>query len=162
MDEQTESKNYIRNSEKDLVAKIKQNPHKWSSKSMKFEMTTETSSTPSVGVKLVKNYDAADHKFILNGPFHSDGNEWQWKNLGKIRMYKNFKLSLEWKMNSYPGNYEFFKIGNWFILSTRQATNGTGYILGLQQRNGLFNDGYLHDTNQEPFSIQMGQWNKEF
>ena len=85
MYEEAESKTCIRTKEKDLVAKIKQNPHKWSSNSMKFKMTTETSSKQSVGVKFLINSDhESDHKFF--GPFHSDGNEWQWKTLGKIRM----------------------------------------------------------------------------
>merc|ERR1712227_253112 len=101
--------------EKDLLEKIKQNPHKWSSNSLKFKMTTETSLTPSVGVEILKNSQiseisgesvmrnssnqnlqnekTSDHKFT--GPFHSDGLSLE--TLGKIRIYKNFKLSLEWK-----------------------------------------------------------------
>ena len=55
MDEETESKTRIRNAEKDLLAKIKQNPHKWSSTSMKFKMTVGTSSTPRIGVEILKN-----------------------------------------------------------------------------------------------------------
>ena len=92
MDEGSESKTRIRNVEKDLLAKIKQNPHKWSSNSLKFKMTTETSSTPSIGVDILKNSQnseisgesvmrnlsnqnpqngkSSDHKFT--GPFHSD------------------------------------------------------------------------------------------
>ena len=113
MDEETESKTRIRNAEKDLLANIKQNPHKWSSNSLKFKITTETSSTPSVGVEILKksqysensgesvmsnlsnqnlqNEKSSDHKFT--GPFHSD--DFGWKTLGKIMIYKNFKLSLE-------------------------------------------------------------------
>ena len=181
MDEVSESKTRIRNAEKDLLAKIKQNPHKWSSHSLKFKMTTETSSTPSVGVEILKNSQyseisgesvmrnlsnqklqngkSSDHKFT--GPFHSDGDDW--KTLGKIMIYKNFKLSLERKMKSHPGgNWAFVDIGNWFGLSTRKADNGTGYILRLKQNNGLYNDDYNHDTNQEPFQIHMEQWLKEF
>jgi len=181
MDEETESKTRIRNAEKDLLSKIKQNPHKWSSNSLKFKMTSETSSTPSVGVEIQKNSQSSeisgesvianlsnhnlqnekssDHKFT--GPFHSD--ETGLKTLGKIMIYKNFKLSLEWKMKSYPGNdYVFLGIGDWFYLSTRKANNGTGYILCLIQRNGLYNDNLWYDTNQEPFQIHMGQWLKEF
>ena len=145
MDEETESKTRIRNAEKDLLAKIKQNPHKWSSNSVKFKMTTETSSTPSVGVEILNNSQSSeisgesvmrnlsnqnpqngkssDHKFT--GPFHSDG--FGRKTLGKIMIYKNFKLSLEWKMKSYPGNnyyYPFLRIGGWFGLSSRKADNG--------------------------------------
>ena len=183
MDEETESKTRIRNAEKDLLAKIKQNPHKWSSISLKLKMTTGTSSTPSVGVEIIKNSQysensgesvmrnlsnqnlqnekSSDHKFT--GPFHSDGEGTRWKTLGKIMIYKNFKLSLEWKMKSYPGdNYAFLRIGGWFGLSTRKADNGTGYILRLKQTNGLYNDNDRHDTNQEPFQIHMRQWLKEF
>ena len=93
MDEVSESKTRIRNAEKDLLAKIKQNPHKWSSISLKLKMTTGTSSTPSVGVEIIQNLQSSeisgesvmrhlsnqnlqnekssDHKFT--GPFHSDG-----------------------------------------------------------------------------------------
>ena len=179
MDEETESKTRIRNAEKDLLAKIKQNPHKWSSNSMKFKMTTETSSTPSISVEILNNSQyseisgesvmrnlsnqnlqnekSSDHKFT--GPFHSDG--YGSKTLGKIMIYKNFKLSLEWKMKSYPGDdWAFLRIRDWFGSSTRKADNGTGYILCLWQKNGLSNG--WHDTNQEPFQIHMGQWLKEF
>jgi len=55
MDEETKAKTRIRDTEKDLLEKIKQNPHKWSSNSLKFKMTTETSLTPSVGVEILKN-----------------------------------------------------------------------------------------------------------
>ena len=55
MNEGSESKTRIRNAEKDLLAKIKQNPHKWSSNSVKFKMTTGTSSAPSIGVEIIKN-----------------------------------------------------------------------------------------------------------
>jgi len=144
-------------------------------------MTTETSSTPSIGVDILKNSQyseisgesvmrnlsnqnlqngkSSDHKFT--GPFNSDGNS-IWKTLGKIMIYKNFKLSLEWKMKSYPGGHAFLVIGDWFCLSTRKADDGTGYILRLSQKNGLHNDNTFHDTNQEPFQIHMGQWLKEF
>ena len=185
MDEETESKTRIRNAEKDLLSKIKQNPHKWSSNSMKFKMATETSSTPSVGVEILKNSQyseisgesvmanlsnhnlqnekSSDHKFT--GPFHSDNGNMlsYWKTLGKIMIYKNFKLSLERKMESHPrSDWAFLWIEDWFGLSTRKADNGTGYILRLYQNNGLYNDNDYHDTNQEPFQIHMGQWLKEF
>ena len=162
MDEETESKTRIRNAEKDLLANIKQNPHKWSSNSVKFKMTTGTSSAPSIGVEIIKNSHisgesvmtnlsnqnlqsgkSSDHKFA--GPFHSDGNGSRRKILGKIMIYKNFKLSLEWKMKSHPR--DFLLIGYWFGLSTRKADNGTGYILRLMQNNGLYNDKCNHDTN---------------
>ena len=179
MDEETEAKTRIRNTEKDLLAKIKQNPHKWSSNSLKFKMTTETSLTPSVGVEILKNSQiseisgesvmrnlsnqnlqnekTSDHKFT--GPFHSDKYGLYWKTLGKIRIYKNFKLSLEWKMKSYPVvSLKFLLIGDWFGLSTRKADNGTGYIFRLNQKNDL----YFYDTNQKPFQIKKGQWHKEF
>ena len=185
MDEETESKTRIRNAEKDLLSKIKQNPHKWSSNSLKFKMTSETSSTPSVGVDILKNSQyseisgttvmrnlsnqnlqngkSSDHKFT--GPFYSDGNS-IWKTLGKIMIYKNFKLSLEWKMKSYPGGYAFLVIGDWFCLSlklsTKKADDGTGYILCLCQNNGLYNNNLSYNTNQEPFQIHMEQWLKEF
>ena len=74
-------------------------------------------------------------------------------------IYKNFKLSLEWKMKSHT-DWTFLWIGDWFGLSTRKADNGTGYFLRLKQHNGLFN--CYHDTNEEPFQIHMGQWLKEF
>ena len=182
MDEETESKTRIRNAEKDLLSKIKQNPHKWSSNSLKFKMTSETSSTPSVGVEIQKNSQSSeisgesvianlsnhnlqnekssDHKFT--GPFHSDGEGKRWKTLGKIMIYKNFKLSLEWKMKSYPGNASFLWIGDWFGLSTRKAGNGTGYILCLCQNNGLYNNNLSYNANQGPFQIHLGQWLKEF
>ena len=182
MAEETESKTRIRNAEKDLLAKIKQNPHKWSSNSLKFKMTTETSSTPSIGVEILENSQyseisgesvmtnlsnqnlqnekSSDHKFT--GPFYSDGTG-SWKTHGKIMIYKNFKLSLEWKMKSYPGdNWTFLCIGDWFRLSTRKADNGTGYILRLCQNNGLYNNNFSYNTNQEPFQIHMEQWLKEF
>ena len=186
MDEETEAKNRIRNTEKDLLEKIKQNPHKWSSNSLKFKIKTETSLAPSVGIEILKNSQiseisgesamrnlsnqnlqnekTSDHKFT--GPFHSDG--CGRKTLGKIRIYKNFKLSLEWKMKSNHDiwimtfGFTFLWIGNWFDLSLRKADNGTGYIFELKQKNGLYNNYNRNDTNQKPFQIQMGQWLKEF
>ena len=188
MDEETEAKTRIRNAEKDLLAKIKENPRKWSSNSLKFEMKTETSLTPSVGVEILKNSQiseisdesvtrnlsnqnlqnekTSDHKFT--GPYHSDENGYRCKTLGKIRIYKNFKLSLEWKMKSNHDiwimtfGFTFLWIGNWFDLSLRKADNGTGYILVLYQENGLYNNDNWNDTNHEPFQIEMGQWLKEF
>jgi len=177
MDEETKAKTRIRDTEKDLLEKIKQNPHKWSSNSLKFKMTTETSLTPSVGVEILKNSQiseisgesvmrnssnqnlqnekTSDHKFT--GPFHSDGLSLE--TLGKIRIYKNFKLSLEWKMKSHE-EVGFLLIGDWFGFSLRKADNGTGYIFRLYQKNGLYN--FYNDTNKEPFQIEMGQWHKEF
>ena len=64
MDEETESKTHIRNAEKDLLAKIKQNPHKWSSNSMKFQMTTETSSAPNVGVEIIRNSQYSENSGV--------------------------------------------------------------------------------------------------
>ena len=181
-DEKIKAIIHIRDTEKDLLAKIKQNPHKWSSNSLKFKMTTETSLTPSVGVEILKNSQiseisgeptmrnfsnqnlqnekTSDHKFT--GPFHSDRYGLYRKTLGKIRIYKNFKLSLEWKMKSNHDGFTFLWIGNWFDLSLRKADNGTGYIFLLKQKNGLYNNYNRNDTNQKPFQIQMGQWLKEF
>ena len=156
MNEETESKMRIRNAERDLLSKIKQNPHKWRSHSMKFKVTTETSSTPSVGVQNLPNGKWSDHNFT--GPFDSDRNVW--KTVGRILMYENFELSLELKMKSFDWGY-FLRIGNWFGLSLEKADNGTGYFLRLLQKNGLHSDGWL-DTNQEPFQIHMRQWLKEF
>ena len=160
MDEGCYSKSRIRDAEKDWLAKIKQNPHKWNSKSWKFEMTTGISSTPSVGVKILKTFFDCN----FTGPFNSDVNGVRWKTLGKIRIHKNFTLSLEIKMNNYPGNnWRFLLIGDWFGLAFRKADNGHGYILRLFQNNGLYNQGPdYNDTNQTPFSIHFGQWLKEF
>ena len=116
--------------------------------------TTSESVMRNLPNQNLQNEKSSDDNFT--GPFHSFNCIVEWKTLGKIMIYKNFKLSFEWKMKSYDAG-GFFRIENWFYLVNKAMEP---FIICLKQDNGLYKD--CHVTNQVPFPIHMGQWLKEF
>ena len=70
-------------------------------------------------------------------------------------------------MKSYPGRSSFLWIGGWFGLETRKADNGTGDILLLCQKNGLYRISYTMTTapvtpTKSPFKFTWGNGSRNF
>ena len=137
----------IRDEEKLLLEMIGKNPHRWTSKSLEFNITSsQTNKSPNVDVKVL--WSRSELKFI------DQINPSGCKAVGQVNCYENFELSFEFKRNMNGFN-SFFEIGEWFGFQFNR--DGTGCFLRL---NDLYKDQKYHEITSEIFNLH--KWYKEF
>ena len=146
----------IRNAEQDQRARE-------NDRSPRFEV--EISQSISFNVELSQKFSE------LNMVGTVTPNGYSRKIVGQVKCYKNFDLSFECEFYKDSQTDGSIMIGDWFDLNFGQVNeygDGNRYMMFLKQDNGLSseknqryrNDGLKYDICR-PFTIKVGQWNKE-
>ena len=157
---ENESTALIRDEERLLLEMIGKNPHKWTGKSLEFNITsseTKTVETPTVDVEILRS-SIYDELFRSELKVISPINPKGCNTVGHVHTevsvrYKKFELSFDFKRNMNGYNC-FFEIGQWFGLLF--SKDGTDCCLRLYD---LYNDNKYHEITSESFDVH--QWYKE-
>ena len=143
----------IRDEERLLLKMIGKNPHKWTSKTLEFNITSsETKTSPTVDVEILRS-SIYDELLRSELKFKDQINPKGWKTVGHVNCYSDFELSFDFKRNMNGYNC-FFEIGQWFGLLF--SKDGTDCCLRLYD---LYNDNKYHEITSESFDVH--QWYKE-
>lgn len=141
-----ESRALIRNEERLLLEMITKNPHKYTSETLKFIITSyDTKSAPNIIVEISKSFS----ELKIADQIHPLG----WKSVGQVKCNGTFELSFELK-RIINGFNCFFDIGEWFGLQF--SKNGNACFLRFYD---IFNDKKYHEITSKNLNLQ--QWYKE-
>ena len=136
----------------DLLEKVRKNPKKWNSRSLKFKIESgDDLSAPSVAVQLLRVF----YEITLPGPWTPNAS--LGLTIQRIRCHENFELSFEFMMVGHNEGQILLTIGNWFGLNLKYPGENTIYTLQLKQANGLYDD----YTDIIDCAIRAGMWQKE-
>ena len=144
----------IKNEENVLMEKIKQNPEKWSSKSLKVKInSSESTALANVGVEFLKFFSEVH----AVGPFNRSG----YQIFGELSCFQSIELSYEFKLDAKDGTFLSILIGSWFGLVINVINPPLRYKLRLKLENGLFNDKSYQDTTNIEYPYTLEQWKQE-
>ena len=152
-------KTQIRNEERNLLSKVRENPVKWNSQNLKFK-TRQIATAAYLTVECLKQMS----EFMLQREFTPVGHDYNL--IGKTSCHKNFNLAFE----CYFDKDGCIAIGEWFELNF--SAEGAFFVMFLKQSNGLFTnndiqfvsvDGNTHLSYaiKKRFRDEFtGKWNK--
>ena len=147
-EKENESKALIRDEERLLLAMIGRNPHKWTSKTMNFNITSsEIETAPNVGIEILKSVQYSELK--KNDQIDLFG----WRTVGRVQCFDNLELSFEFRRIVNGFNFDF-EIGEWFGLQL--SKDGTCFL----RLNDLYNDKKYHYIKSKTFDLHY--WYKEY